>query len=50
MSVDAADLSGVYFSTSTGRLFQTRDDGRACQLLAHFLPPKYSIEAFAPSH
>jgi photosystem II stability/assembly factor-like uncharacterized protein len=48
MSVDAADPAGVYFGTSTGQLFHTRDEGRAWHLLADFLPPVYSVEAFGP--
>jgi hypothetical protein len=50
MSVDAADPAGVYFGTSTGQLFHTRDEGRAWHLLADFLPPVYSVEAFGPFH
>jgi hypothetical protein len=34
--------------TSTGQIFYTLDEGRQWQLLADFLPPIYSVEAFGP--
>jgi photosystem II stability/assembly factor-like uncharacterized protein len=46
MSADAADPAGVYFGTSTGQIFATRDEGRQWELLADFLPSIYSIEAY----
>lgn len=48
MSVDAADPAGVYFGTSTGQLFHTRNEGNEWRMLADFLPPIYSVEAFGP--
>ncbi|MGH9699430.1 MAG: WD40/YVTN/BNR-like repeat-containing protein [Candidatus Acidiferrales bacterium] len=48
MSVDRGDAAGVYFGTSTGQLFYTRDEGREWHLMADFLPPIYSVEAFGP--
>jgi hypothetical protein len=48
MSVDSAEQAGVYFGTSTGQLFHTRNEGREWNLLADFLPPIYSVEAFGP--
>ncbi len=48
MSVDSADPAGVYFGTSTGQLFYTRDEGNGWNLLADFLPPIFSVEAFGP--
>jgi photosystem II stability/assembly factor-like uncharacterized protein len=48
MSVDTADPAGVYFGTSTGQLFHTRDEGRDWNLLADYLAPIYSVEAFGP--
>jgi hypothetical protein len=46
--VDSAEQAGVYFGTSTGQLFHTRNEGREWNLLADFLPPIYSVEAFGP--
>jgi hypothetical protein len=48
MSTDSADPAGVYFGTSTGQVFHTRDEGREWRLLADYLPPVYSVEAFGP--
>lgn len=48
MSADSADSAGVYFGTSTGQVFHTRDEGREWRLLADYLPPIYSVEAFGP--
>ncbi len=42
------DRAGVYCGSSTGQIFYTRDEGRQWQLLADFLPPIYSVEAFGP--
>ena len=40
---DACDPGGVYVGTSTGKVFYSRDEGDAWELLADFLPPVYSI-------
>ncbi len=48
MSVDSADPAGVYFGTSTGQLFYTRNEGNDWNLMADFLPPVFSVEAFGP--
>jgi photosystem II stability/assembly factor-like uncharacterized protein len=45
MSTDALDPAGVYFGTSTGQVFHTKNEGREWRLLADFLPPVYSVEA-----
>ncbi len=45
MSTDSAVPVGVYFGTTTGQLFYTRNEGREWHLLADFLPPVYSVEA-----
>ena len=42
MTSDECDPAGVYFGTSTGSLFQTRDAGDSWQLMAGHLPPVYS--------
>ena len=38
------DPAGVYFGTSTGQLFGSRDEGRSWRLLADFLPGISSVE------
>lgn len=43
MTSDDCDPAGVYFGTSTGTLFYTRDAGDSWQVLAENLPPIYSI-------
>ena len=48
MSVDSGDQAGVYFGTSTGQIFHTRNEGSEWHLLQDFLPPIYSVEAFGP--
>lgn len=45
MAVDRHDPAGVYFGTSTGQLFGSRDEGRSWRLLADFLPGICSVEA-----
>jgi hypothetical protein len=42
------DRAGFYCGTSTGQNFHTRDEELEWQLLADFLPPVYSVEAFGP--
>jgi hypothetical protein len=42
------DRAGTYFGTATGQILYTRYEGRQWQLLADFLPPVYSVEAFGP--
>jgi photosystem II stability/assembly factor-like uncharacterized protein len=44
MAVDRHDPAGVYFGTSTGQLFGSRDEGRSWALLADFLPGISSVE------
>lgn len=45
MSSDDRDPAGVYFGTSGGSLFYTRDAGEQWQELAAHLPPVYSVTA-----
>ena len=45
MSSDDRDPAGVYFGTSSGSLFYTRDAGDSWQVLAAHLPPIYSVTA-----
>jgi photosystem II stability/assembly factor-like uncharacterized protein len=43
MDSDDRDPAGVYFGTSTGTLFHTRDGGDSWHVLAENLPPIYSV-------
>jgi hypothetical protein len=43
---DTADPVGLYFGTSSGHLFASRDAGESWQLLAGFLPRILSVTAF----
>jgi len=43
MSSDDRDPAGVYFGTSTGTLWHTRDAGDSWHALAENLPPIYSV-------
>jgi hypothetical protein len=41
----AGHPAGVYFGTSTGTVFYTRDAGDSWHILAEHLPPIYSVSA-----
>jgi hypothetical protein len=43
MTSDDRDPAGIYFGTSTGTLFYSRDAGDSWQVLAPYLPPIYSV-------
>jgi hypothetical protein len=45
MSIDSLDPAGVYFATSTGQVFASKNDGEAWQQLSSYLPPIYSVRA-----
>jgi photosystem II stability/assembly factor-like uncharacterized protein len=45
MAVDRHDPVGVYFGTSTGRVYGSRDEGRSWRLIADNLPKIHSVEA-----
>lgn len=45
MAVDRLDPVGVYFGTSTGQLYGSRDEGRSWRLVADNLPAIWSVEA-----
>ncbi len=45
MAVDQLDPVGVYFGTSTGQLYGSRDEGRTWRLVADNLPAIWSVEA-----
>ena len=45
MAVDRLDPVGVYFGTSTGQLYGSRDEGRSWSIVADNLPAIWSVEA-----
>ena len=45
MAVDRLDPVGVYFGTSTGQLYGSRDEGKSWRLIADNLPAIWSVEA-----
>lgn len=45
MATDGLDPCGVYFGTSSGHLFASRDGGDSWELIAGFLPRVLSLEA-----
>ena len=45
MAVDSLDPVGVYFGTSTGQLYGSRDEGRSWSIVADNLPAIWSVEA-----
>ena len=45
MAIDARDPCGVYFGTSGGHVFASRDGGDSWQLIANYLPRVLSIMA-----
>jgi photosystem II stability/assembly factor-like uncharacterized protein len=45
MAVDRLDPVGVYFGTSTGQLYGSRDEGQSWRLIADSLPAIWSVEA-----
>ena len=45
MAVDSLDPVGVYFGTSTGQLYGSRDEGRTWSIVADNLPAIWSVEA-----
>jgi photosystem II stability/assembly factor-like uncharacterized protein len=45
MAVDRLDPVGVYFGTSTGQLYGSRDEGHSWRLIADNLPSIWSVEA-----
>jgi photosystem II stability/assembly factor-like uncharacterized protein len=45
LAVDRLDPVGVFFGTSTGQLYGSRDEGRNWDLVAGNLPPIWGVEA-----
>ena len=44
MAIDSHDVPGLYFGTSTGQLFASRDEGESWSEIASYLPPISSVE------
>ena len=44
MSVDSREPVGVYFGTTGGEVWASRDEGRSWTQIAHSLPEIYSVE------
>ena len=44
MAIDAHEVPGLYFGTSTGQLFASRDEGESWDAIAGYLPPISSVE------
>jgi photosystem II stability/assembly factor-like uncharacterized protein len=47
MSADAGDPVGLYFGTTSGELWASRDEGRSWACIARHLPEIYAVEAAA---
>jgi photosystem II stability/assembly factor-like uncharacterized protein len=45
MTADAADPVGLYFGTTSGELWMSRDEGRKWNCIARHLPEIYAVEA-----
>ncbi len=43
LATDACEPAGVYVGTGTGEIFFSRDEGDNWQVIAHTLPPIYSV-------
>ena len=48
MTADRDDPVGLYFGTTSGELWQSRDEGRQWECLARHLPEIYAVEAAWP--
>ena len=46
MAVDSCATGGVYFGTSNGHVYYSRDEGDSWEILNATLPPVYSVECF----
>jgi photosystem II stability/assembly factor-like uncharacterized protein len=44
MAIDAYDVPGLYFGTSTGQVFASADEGESWSEIAGYLPPIASVE------
>ncbi len=48
MTADREDTVGLYFGTTSGELWQSRDEGRQWECLARYLPEIYAVEVAYP--
>jgi hypothetical protein len=44
MAIDAHDVPGLYFGTSTGQVFASDDEGDSWREIASYLPAIASVE------
>ena len=44
MAIDAGEVPGLYFGTSTGQVFASVDEGESWSEIASYLPPVWSVE------
>jgi photosystem II stability/assembly factor-like uncharacterized protein len=49
MTADAADPIGLYFGTTSGELWVSRDEGRGWSCMARHLPEIYAVEIGTPA-
>jgi photosystem II stability/assembly factor-like uncharacterized protein len=49
MTADASDPVGLYFGTTSGELWSSRDEGRSWACIARHLPEIYAVEAAEPA-
>ena len=47
MTSDVQDPVGLYFGTTSGELWMSRDEGQRWTCIAHHLPEIYAVEAAA---
>ncbi|MGH8661866.1 MAG: glycosyl hydrolase, partial [Burkholderiales bacterium] len=47
MCADASDPVGLYFGTTSGELWMSRDEGRRWSCIARHLPEIYAVETAA---
>jgi len=45
MTSDFRDPAGIYFGTTAGEVWGSRDEGRSFRCLARHLPEIYAVEA-----
>ena len=45
MTADASDPLGLYFGTTSGELWMSRDEGRRWVCIAQHLPEIYAVDA-----
>jgi photosystem II stability/assembly factor-like uncharacterized protein len=49
MTADARDPVGLYFGTTSGELWASRDEGKRWTCMARHLPEIYAVEAAEPA-